>query len=249
MTNCVALLSGGKDSVYTAVCLQKKGVKIECLLHLEPTLVDEKDNNSYMFQTALHEAIPYLSEAMGIPLINYQFQSNSSICIEKDYTVTENDEIEKLYEAVKKVLVCYPKINSICCGAIASEYQANRLANVAERCGITVLTPLWQKDQREVLDEIIESGLDARLVKVCSMGLNQKDIGKSLSEMKEKLIRLNKQCGASVVGEGGEFETFVFDGPTFVKRIEFEYDVITEREDDYAPVCYMRIKSLKCVAK
>lgn len=130
MTHCVALLSGGKDSVYTAVYLQQHGVSIDCLLHLEPTEPVESDNNSYMFQTALHEAIPYLAEAMGIPLVNVTFKSNSSICIDKEYTVTENDEIERLYEGVQEVLKQFPQIDSICCGAIASHYQANRLDNV-----------------------------------------------------------------------------------------------------------------------
>lgn len=101
----------------------------------------------------------------------------------------------------------------------------------------------------DVLEDILESGIDARLVKVCSMGLKQRDIGKSLAEMKDKLLKLNKECGASVVGEGGEFETFVFDGPTFKKRLDVDYDVVTVMEDDYAPICYMRIKSIKCVDK
>ena len=121
--------------------------------------------------------------------------------------------------------------------------------NRAERCGLKVYTPLWQKDQQDVLEEILENEIDARLVKVCSMGLNKRDIGKSLGEMKEKLMKLNKQCGASVVGEGGEFETFVFDAPSFVKRLDVDFEVFTELEDDYAPICYMIIKSIKCVEK
>ncbi|KAL7718696.1 Diphthine--ammonia ligase [Entamoeba marina] len=249
MSHCVALLSGGKDSVYTATYLQSKGISIDCLLHLSPSQPKESQNNSYMFQTALHEAIPYLSEAMGIPLIDYSFESNSSVCIEKDYSITKNDEIERLYEAVQLVLKTYPQIDCICCGAIASTYQSNRLNNVAERCNIKVLTPLWQKNQMDVLNDIINSGLDARLVKVCSMGLKQSDVGKSLAEMKEKLLRLNSTCDASVVGEGGEFETFVFDGPSFVKKIEVEFDVFTELEDEYAPICYMQIKKIWCVDK
>ncbi|BFU25466.1 Adenine nucleotide alpha hydrolase family protein [Entamoeba histolytica HM-1:IMSS-B] len=249
MSHCVALLSGGKDSVYTIVYLQKHGISIDCLLHLEPSKPKESENNSYMFQTALHEAIPYLAEAMNIPLINYQFESNSSICIDSNYVPTQNDEIENLYLGVKEVLNKFPQIDSICCGAIASTYQSNRLKNVANRCGLKVLVPLWQKDQKEVLNEIIESNLDVRLVKVCSMGLNQNDIGKSLAQMKEKLLRLNKLCGASVVGEGGEFESFVFDGPSFKKRLEVDFDVITELEDDYAPICYMNIKSIHCIDK
>ncbi|KAL7718950.1 Diphthine--ammonia ligase [Entamoeba marina] len=220
MSHCVALLSGGKDSVYTATYLQSKGISIDCLLHLSPSQPKESQNNSYMFQTALHEAIPYLSEAMGIPLIDYSFESNSSV-------------------SVQLVLKTYPQIDCICCGAIASTYQSNRLNNVAERCNIKVLTPLWQKNQMDVLNDIINSGLDARLVKVCSMGLKQSDVGKSLAEMKEKLLRLNSTCDASVVGEGGEFETFVFD----------EFDVFTELEDEYAPICYMQIKKIWCVDK
>ena len=130
MSHCVALLSGGKDSVYSAIYLQKQGISIDCLLHLEPSKQHESENNSYMFQTALHEAIPYLAECMNIPLVNYGFESNTSFCIEADYTITKDDEIERLYEGVCEVLKQFPQIDSICCGAIASHYQANRLKNV-----------------------------------------------------------------------------------------------------------------------
>ena len=131
MSVCVALISGGKDSVFTVQTLLRRGVRVACLLHLRPSVAREEENHSYRFQTAMHEAIPMLAEAMGIPLVEHTFRSNSSLCREIAYTPTPDDEIEELYAGVREARARFPEVDAVCCGAIASTYQANRLANVS----------------------------------------------------------------------------------------------------------------------
>lgn len=64
--------------------------------------LDELD--SYMFQTVGHHGIDLYAEAMGLPLYRHTIQGSSK-SIDKDYAITENDEVEDLYELLKKVKV------------------------------------------------------------------------------------------------------------------------------------------------
>lgn len=92
----------------------------------------------------------------------------------------------------------------------------------AHRCRRLSLTPLcylWQRDQKELLSEMIESGLVAVLIKVAGIGLTPKHLGRSLAEMQSTLLKLNDLYGSHVCGEGGEYETLTLDMPMFKKRV------------------------------
>ena len=65
----------------------------------------------------------------------------------------------------------------MCSGAILSDYQRVRVENVCSRPGLTVLAFLWQRDQSELLGEMISAGLEAVLVKVACLGLTRKHLG------------------------------------------------------------------------
>lgn len=59
------------------------------------------------------------------------------------------------------------------------------------RLGLTSLGYLWRREQEELLDEMIESGIDAILVKVASIGLMpRKHLGKTLEELQQELLAL-----------------------------------------------------------
>lgn len=70
--------------------------------------LDELD--SYMFQTVGHHGIDLYAEAMGLPLYRHTIQGSSK-SIDKDYTITENDEVEDLFQLLKKVKVMICKLN------------------------------------------------------------------------------------------------------------------------------------------
>lgn len=62
--------------------------------------------------------------------------------------------------------------------------------------------------------------MDAVIVKVCCMGLGEKDLLKSIKELQPKLFELEEKYQANVCGEGGEFETLTLDCPLFKKKIK-----------------------------
>ena len=59
-----------------------------------------------------------------------------------------------------------------------------------QRLSLTPLSYLWQRNQAELLSEMIASGMEAVLIKVAGIGLTTKHLGKSLSEMQPTLTRL-----------------------------------------------------------
>lgn len=58
------------------------------------------------------------------------------------------------------------------------------------RLSLTPLCYLWQRDQGELLSEMVEAGLVAILIKVAGVGLATKHLGKTLGEMQPTLQKL-----------------------------------------------------------
>ena len=54
----------------------------------------------------------------------------------------------------------------------------SRVEHVCSRLSLTVLAYLWQRDQAELLQEMISARLQSVLVKVACLGLGSKHLGK-----------------------------------------------------------------------
>ena len=57
--------------------------------------------------------------------------------------------------------------------------------------------------------------LQARIVKICSIGLKHEHLSKSIQELRDYFHHLDGYYGFNVCGEGGEYESAVFDCPLF----------------------------------
>lgn len=78
------------------------GHEIVALAHLKPKDCDELD--SYMYQSVGHEAIRYYADAMELPLFQAEIAGGPRNQ-DKDYTVTEGDEVEDLFDLMSRVKV------------------------------------------------------------------------------------------------------------------------------------------------
>ncbi|KDN39245.1 hypothetical protein K437DRAFT_270346 [Tilletiaria anomala UBC 951] len=267
----VGLLSGGKDSCYNLCHCVKNGHEIVALATLAPPQgTDELD--SYMYQTVGHDAVHLVAEAMGLPLyrhvitgtaVNQGAQYGSrmpsfsqaklpSIASNANGKEKEKDETEDLYELLLKVKAQHPDVEAVSVGAILSNYQRVRVEHVALLPDINLvpLTFLWQRNQADLLDEMVRAGIDAVLIKVAGIGLDERDLGKSLAQMRPKLHKLNSLYGAHICGEGGEYETLTLDSPLFKKRIRLqEVETIVHADAAFASVSYLRVKHAQLVEK
>ena len=191
------------------------------------------DLDSFMYQTVGHSLIPLYSEALNLPLYR-QVIIGSAMDPSKIYTARLNsdraspncaedyDETESLMPLLRNAMAAHPQANAVCSGAILSTYQRTRIESVASRLGLVPLSYLWQypvlppPSPGGLLDDIATSGFDVRLVKVASGGLDDKLLWRNLmdNDVRCKVQKAVTRFGGNILGEGGEYETLVLDGPS-----------------------------------
>ncbi|KAI5123446.1 hypothetical protein M0805_006150 [Coniferiporia weirii] len=107
-----------------------------------------------------------------------------------------------------------------------------------------------KRNQAELLSEMINSGMQAILIKVAGIGLTPGHLGKTLAEVQPILERLNALYGAHICGEGGEYETLTLDCPMFKRRISLrEVETVIHSDNDFATVAYLRVKKASLEVK
>ncbi|KZT62931.1 hypothetical protein CALCODRAFT_526295 [Calocera cornea HHB12733] len=257
----VALLSGGKDSCYNISHCQKHGHELVCAATLSPPQgKDEID--SFMYQTVGQDAIEIVAHALGVPLVRrtiegqaveqgseYGTRAGTSQIRAEEQGVL-GDETEDMFELLTQVKEQFPDVQAVSVGAILSSYQRVRVEHVCRRLGLTPLAYLWQRDQVELLQEMVDSGVNAILIKVAGIGLTPQHLGKSLAEMQPTLLKLHRLYGAHPCGEGGEYETLTLDCPSFQQQIELiETETVIHSDGGFASVAYLRIKNARLIAK
>lgn len=199
----VALVSGGKDSVFSIAKCLAHGHELVALANLYPPPEGPEELDSFMFQSAGAAAIECLAECVGVPLVRAPMSGHSGHQ-GLHYTPTEGDEVEDLYTLLARVQDQFPDVQAVASGAVLSTYQRTRVESVCERLGLQSLAFLWRYDQAQLLREMVEYGLEAVLVKVSSQGLSpHMHLGKSIAELRPLFARLHAQHGFHVAGEGG----------------------------------------------
>ncbi|MDH4123749.1 MAG: diphthine--ammonia ligase [Thermoplasmata archaeon] len=198
MIKAVALFSGGKDSVYSTYIAQQQFFDVVFTLTLIPA-----DTDSHMFHVPNANLAGTVSSAMGIP--------NRSVSLRQG-----ENELDALSNALMDL-----GTEAIITGALASDYQAFRINMVCEPLGIRVFSPLWHKNQKRLLREMVEAGFRLVMVGVSAEGLDYTWLGREIdSKAMDDLSRISEKTGIQYAGEGGEFETIVLDGPNFNRSLE-----------------------------
>jgi uncharacterized protein (TIGR00290 family) len=110
---------------------------------------------------------------------------------------------------------------------ISDGYQTSRIGALADRLGCKLFAPLWQHDPSDLAGEMLDAGFEITVVQVAAYGLDESWLGRTLDrDALADLEALNAEYGVHVLGEGGEFETLVTDGPHMDRAIELEYGTV-----------------------
>lgn len=196
------LFSGGKDSTMAISLAKKTGHEIVCLITLH-----SENPDSFMFHTPSISKTRKQAEVIGLPLIT------------KNTKGIKEQELIDLEEAIKAAIKNY-KIEGIVTGAVDSVYQASRVQKICDKLGLESFNPLWQKNQFELLQDLLKEKFRVVLTGVSAYPLNGSWLGR---EIDERFIRemktLNEKYKISPSGEGGEFESFVLECPLFKKNL------------------------------
>ncbi|GAA5851868.1 hypothetical protein JCM5353_005399 [Sporobolomyces roseus] len=270
----IALLSGGKDSIYNLHHCILNDHEPVCVASLGPP-EGQDEMDSFMYQTVAHSGLATMAQALDLPFfttsitgkaINQSSEYGSRTTLEREAgtrsieeersqsesveKAEEQDETEDLYRLLRMVQTQMPEVQGVAAGAILSNYQRVRVEHVCSQLGLTPIAYLWERDQKELLGEMVESGQESVLVKVAGAGLGVQHLGKTLGEMQPILHKLNERFETHICGEGGEYETFTLDSPIFKKKLILEEtQTIVSNPDPHATVAHLYLSRLSLADK
>jgi len=199
------LFSGGKDSTYATWIAQHQGWNVEALVSVLPMGVE-----SLMFHFPNVYWTKIQAEAMGL--------SHRTIDVGRDELLSLQDGLRKLEDQLG--------IEGVVTGAVASDYQKSRIDQICDTLGLKSFAPLWRKDPKILVNDLISSGFRIILSGVGAAGLNESWLGQELTDQRWALLEeVSKKYGIHLTGEGGEYETFVIDAPNFERRVSVDKTV------------------------
>ena len=198
-----SLFSGGKDSTFAIHLAQKQGHQVVCLLS-----VFAKSEESHLLHHPNMQWTKLQSEAMRIP----QLTINS----DSDQTEDELVVLEKLLQNAKDQF----GIEGLVHGGIKSQFQKEKFENLCSKLNLNVLSPLWDTEPEQYMNDLLDSNFEFIMTTVSSDGLDDSWLGKSISKTDiDTLKQLSKKFGFNLNFEGGEAETFVVNCPLFLNSI------------------------------
>ncbi|BBL64093.1 hypothetical protein MSMAT_2095 [Methanosarcina mazei TMA] len=191
--------TGGKDGCLACYGAILEGFEVTHLLNFR----EIRRRGSHDINPALLYA---QAEALGIPLIHKDF-------------ISYEQEFKKAVRELRDS-------GEIIDGAVFGHIETHRKL-VDRICGelcLELIMPLWQKNSRQIISSLIDSGFEVILISVKADLLGKEWLGRKIDE---NFICDLKKHNPSIdpCGENGEFHTFVTDCPLFKNKIR-----ITESE-------------------
>jgi len=177
----ITLFSGGKDSFLSTMIAMEHGYKILYGI----TIIPEEYSMMFHYPNSKISKYPASLLNFDIKYIN-----------------------EKDFESYIKSI---DNIDAIITGAIASDYQKTRIEKLVYKRKTIVFSPLWRKNQEDIIKELLLRNIKAMIVSVSAEGFDENDLGKTIdSNYFNRLKYLYKKYRINIAGEGGEYESFVY---------------------------------------
>lgn len=208
------LFSGGKDS-HLAMYKASIDNEISCAITMK-----SQNNYSYMFQSLGCEYTKLQLNSQGIPqlLVNTKGEKEK--------------ELVDLKKGIEEAMQKYG-IEGVVTGAIMSTYQSSRIQQICDELDLWCFNPLWQMNSEQMFEELNSLGFEVILLGVFGYPLDKTFVGKTLDiELQKKLVEYEKKYQISAIGEGGEFESFVINGPMYSYSLRLEIGEIEEESEN-----------------
>jgi uncharacterized protein (TIGR00290 family) len=187
--------SAGKDSCYALQLAREQGYQPAVLINMMNEQGKISRSHGLPYYILEQQAI-----AMGIPLM----------AIPSSWSDYESNFINTLTQAKADY-----SIASMIFGDIDFEPHLEWEEKVCAAAGLKCVLPLWKKERRALVLEMIERGIQSRIVS-CNSQLGSTFIGALLTPA---LVDLLVEMGVDPCGENGEFHTVVIDCPMFNEKI------------------------------
>ncbi|UXH44207.1 diphthine--ammonia ligase [Rossellomorea vietnamensis] len=190
--------SGGKDGCLALYRTLKAGKKVECLI----SMVSEKHERNHAHGLRLN-ILEHQAKALGIPLV----------------LVNSGNDYERSLIGALSDLKQDKGVDEIVFGSLYAQEDRKWNEEVAVKAGLSPSFPVWisEGESSQLLKEFITLGFSAVVCRASEKVFDQSWAGRMLDWKFYKDIHRMKGC--CVMGEAGEYHTFVLDGPIFSKKI------------------------------
>jgi len=115
--------------------------------------------------------------------------------------------------------------------------RPNWMREVSRGTGLMVLTPLWGRDRRAVLSDLLDAGFKAAFSLVKKPWFTRAWVGRVIDRRTAAELT-SLVPSPDLCGENGEYHTMVLDGPIFKKELRLPAFDVGERDG----MMYMEIK-------
>jgi len=201
MRQVVASWSGGKDSCFA--CYKAASSGVVKISHIYNAV--SKEYGRVSFHGIKSELISLQAQAMGIPLVQRK--------------VDENNYEEEFKDAMRKLKLV--GIKGACFGDVELQEHKNWIERVCKEVDIEPILPLWGNDPEQILIDFIDQGFEATIASAKADLFDKGWVGRKVDKrFVEDLYRLKEKHNFHILGESGEFHTFVTNGPNFKQRIK-----------------------------
>jgi len=198
----VGLWSGGKDSCFACYKAMTDGHDMAALLNFT-----QMGSHASLSHGLSSEVIFNQAKATGISVIQKAMPWES-------------------YREEFKDLILYLKtaneIKGIVFGDVYLQEHKDWIDKVCAELGVDAILPLWGKDTKELVSDIIGNGFKALIVATNAAFMGKEWLGRNI----DRLFIDALYSGIDPCGEKGEYHTFVYNGPVFKRPIEFKTDGI-----------------------
>jgi diphthine-ammonia ligase len=194
-----ALTSGGKDSILSCQKGIDSGKDVQYLVTARP-----ENRDSYMFHSANLDVVPVIARVAGLQYVEITTKGK------------KEEELADLEAGLAAL-----DIEGVIAGAVASEYQAERVKAITDRLGLELFTPLWHMDTELLLREVALR-MDARIIVTAAEGLDASFLGARFDDaLIHRLKRVAATRRINIAGEGGEYESITLNAPFYSRPITY----------------------------
>lgn len=187
--------SGGKDSCFALMQAMEQGSTLEVLVNM-------------MNENGI------ISRSHGLPLSVLQQQADA-VNTPLIATPTSWGDYEKNFINTLRDIKDHFEVSAMVFGDIDLHAHRDWEEMVCTKAGIRASLPLWQKDRKQLVYQMLDAGIETMIVS-CNTAMGEHFLGQIITE---SLILKLEDIGVDVCGENGEFHTLVIDCPLFAKRI------------------------------
>jgi diphthine-ammonia ligase len=188
--------SGGKDSCYALLQAINQGNQLKVLVNM----MNENGRISRSHGLPLH-ILQQQASAMNVPLIATPTSWN-------DYKLHFVGALHQIKRG--------HGVEAMVFGDIDLQPHRDWEEMVCAEAGLEAMLPLWQQGRRQLVDEMIQRGIEAMIVS-CNTQMGEAYLGRTITPA---LVNDLEKAGIDACGENGEFHTVVVNCPLFGKPVQ-----------------------------